>query len=136
MSREKNRKVNYGKISARYGKNVAEYLGQNKFITGDKTNFDDVVEMLGANSGLNETKLNAYLESSSSSYEERATSRLDAIQEREKTITGLTTGSSKIGSMTANLMIPESTPESDQTIVLCHDHLVQPSHVAFCLIDL
>jgi len=116
QTEEKNRKVNYGKVSARYGKNVAEYLGQNKFITGDKTNFDDVVEMLGANSGLNETKLNAYLESSSSSYEERATSRLDAIQEREKTITGLTTGSSKIGSMTANLMIPESTPKSEQTI--------------------
>jgi len=116
QTEEKNRKVNYGKISARYGKNVAEYLGQNNFITGDKTNYDDVVEMLGANDGLNETKLNAYLESSSSSYEERATSRLDAIQEREKTITGLTTGSSKIGSMTANLMIPESTPESDQTI--------------------
>ena len=115
QTEEKNRKVNYGKISARYGKNVAEYLGQNNFITGDKTNYDDVVEMLGANDGLNETKLNAYLESSSSSYEERATSRLDAIQEREKTITGLTTGSSKIGSMTANLMIPESTPESDQT---------------------
>ena len=113
---EKNRKVNYGKISARYGKNVAEYLGQNKFITGDKTNFDDVVEMLGANSGLNETKLNAYLEASPSSYEERATSRLDAIQQREKTIMGLTSGSSKIGNMTANLMIPESTPKSEQTI--------------------
>ena len=113
---EKNRKVNYGKISAKYGKPVAEYLGQNNFITGDKTNFDDVVEMLGSNDGLNEARLNAYLEASPSSYEERATSRLDAIQQREKTIMGLTSGSSKIGNMTANLMIPESTPKSEQTI--------------------
>ena len=116
QTEEKNRKVNYGKISAKYGKPVAEYLGQNNFITGDKTNFDDVVEMLGSNDGLNEARLNAYLEASPSSYEERATSRLDAIQQREKTIMGLTSGSSKIGNMTANLMIPESTPKSEQTI--------------------
>ena len=116
QTEEKNRKVNYGKISARYGKPVAEYLGQNNFITCDKNNYDDVVEMLGSNDGLNEAKLNAYLEATPSSYEERATSRLDAIQQREKTIMNLTSGSSKIGNMTANLMIPESTPKSEQTI--------------------
>ena len=94
---EDNRKETYGKVSAQYGKDVAEYMDQNGF-----TDYTEIVEMLGANNNMNETKLKAYLESASAgTYAERAEERASKIQDKEKTIMGLTSGSSKIVNMTA-----------------------------------
>ena len=55
---EKVRKETYNKVSSRYGKDVANYMDQNGF-----TDYNEIVEMLGANDNFNETKLKAYLES-------------------------------------------------------------------------
>jgi len=98
---EKNRKSTYTKVSIRYGKDVAEYMDQGGF-----TDYNEIVTLLGSNDGLNETRLKAYLEATSAgTYGERAEERVTGIQDREKTIMGLTSGSSKIGNMTADLLI-------------------------------
>jgi hypothetical protein len=81
-------------------------MDQNGFITGDPNDYANIVEMLGANNNYNETKLKSYLESTAAgTYEERSQKRIANIQDREKTIMNLTSGSSKIGNMTADLLI-------------------------------
>ena len=104
--KEKNRKSTYAKVSAQYGPDVAEYMDQNDFIVGDASDYKNIVTLLGSNDGINETKLKAYLESASAgTYAERAEERASKIQNKEKTIMGLTSGSSKIGNMTAELLV-------------------------------
>jgi len=103
---EKNRKSTYGKVSGQYGSDVAEWMDQNGFIVGDASDYKNIVTLLGSNDGINETKLKAYLEATSAgTYGERAEERVTGIQNREKTIMGLTSGSSKIGNMTAELLV-------------------------------
>ena len=104
--KEKNRKGTYDKVSAQYTPEVAEWMDQNGFIVGDASDYKNIVTLLGSNDGMNETKLKAYLEATSAgTYGERAETRVTGIQNREKTIMGLTSGSSKIGNMTADLLI-------------------------------
>ena len=106
QKKETSRKETYGKVSAQYGSDVAEYMDQNGFIVGDASDYKNIVTLLGSNDGLNETKLKAYLEATSAgTYGERAEKRVTSIQDREKTIMGLTSGSSKIGNMTAELLV-------------------------------
>jgi hypothetical protein len=89
-------------LSQRFGPDVAEYFGQN-FITGDANDYKNILIELGDNPEIKADKLKTYLKATGSSYTKRAESRFDAIKEREKTIMGLTTGDSKIGTMTAQL---------------------------------
>jgi len=113
--KEKSRKETYDKLSGQFGVDVAEYMGQNNFITGDVNDYKNILIQLGDNPEIKADKLKTYLEATGSSYTKRAESRFDAIKEREKTIMGLTTGDSKIGTMTAQLQIPESTPITETT---------------------
>ena len=112
--KEKSRKETYDKLSQRFGPDVAEYFGQN-FITGDVNDYKNILIELGDNPEIKADKLKQYLKATDSSYTKRAESRFNAIKEREKTIMGLTTGDSKIGTMTAQLQIPESTPITETT---------------------
>jgi hypothetical protein len=112
--KEKSRKETYDKLSQRFGPDVAEYFGQN-FITGDANDYKNILIQLGDNPDIKADKLKQYLKATDSSYTKRAESRFNAIKEREKTIMGLTTGDSKIGTMTAQLQIPESTPITETT---------------------
>ena len=106
---EKVRKETYSKVSSRYGKDVANYMDQNGF-----TDYTEIVEMLGANNKMNETRLKAYLEGTSAgTYAERAENRASKIQNKEKTIMGLTSGSSKIGNMTAELLLKDDETATD-----------------------
>ena len=113
--KEKSRKETYDKLSGQFGVDVAEFMGQNNFITGDANDYKNILIQLGDNPEIKADKLKTYLEATGSSYTKRAESRFDAIKEREKTIMGLTTGDSKIGTMTAQLQIPESTPITETT---------------------
>ena len=114
--KEKNRKSTYAKVSAQYGPDVAEYMDQNDFIVGDASDYKNIVTLLGSNDGINETKLKAYLEATSAgTYTERAEKRVTSIQDREKTIMNLTSGSSKIGNMTADLLIDKPETMTDAT---------------------
>jgi len=106
--RERARQETYTKVSNRYGKDVANYMDQGGF-----TDYAEIVEMLGANNNMNEAKLKAYLEGTSAgTYAERAEKRSSIMQDREKTIMGLTSGSSKIGNMTAELLLDK--PDTEQ----------------------
>ena len=110
--KEKNRKGTYDKVSAQYTPEVAEWMDQNGFIVGDASDYKNIVTLLGSNDGMNETKLKSYLEATSGgTYAERAETRVTGIQNREKTIMGLTSGSSKIGNMTAELLLDKSDTE-------------------------
>ncbi len=113
--KEKSRKETYDKLSGQFGVDVAEFMGQNNFITGDANDYKNILIQLGDNPEIKADKLKQYLKTTDSSYTKRAESRFDAIKEREKTIMGLTTGDSKIGTMTAQLQIPESTPITETT---------------------
>ena len=113
--KEKSRKETYDKLSRQFGVDVAEFMGQNNFITGDANDYKNILIQLGDNPEIKADKLKQYLEATDSSYTKRAQGRFDAIKEREKTIMGLTTGDSKIGTMTAQLQIPESTPITETT---------------------
>ena len=63
---------------------------------------------------MNETRLKAYLEGTSAgTYAERAEKRASKIQNKEKTIMGLTSGSSKIGNMTAELLLKDDETATD-----------------------
>ena len=115
QKKEKIRKETYDKLVGRFDINVAEYMGQNGFITGDPNDYKNILVQLGDNPDIKADKLKQYLEATDSSYTKRAQGRFDAIKEREKTIMGLTTGDSKIGDMTAKLQIPESTPITEIT---------------------
>ena len=113
--KEKSRKQTYDQLVGRFDVDVAEYMGQNGFITGDANDYKNILIQLGDNPEIKADKLKQYLKATDSSYTKRAESRFDAIKEREKTIMGLTTGDSKIGTMTAQLQIPESTPITETT---------------------
>ena len=113
--KEKSRKETYDKLSSKFGVDVAEYFGQNNSITGDANDYKNILIELGDNPEIKADQLKTYLEATDSSYTKRATKRFDAIKEREKTIMGLTTGDSKIGTMTAQLQIPENEPVTGAT---------------------
>ena len=115
QKKEKSRKETYDKLAGKFGVDVAEYFGQNNFITGDANDYKNILVQLGDSPDIKADQLKKYLEATDSSYTKRATKRFDAIKEREKTIMGLTTGDSKIGDMTAKLQIPESTPITETT---------------------
>ena len=105
---EKNRKETYGKVTARYGRDVAEYMDQEGF-----TNYNEIVEMLGANDNFNETKLKAYLESvNAGTYESRRKGRVSDIQDREKLVMG-NFDKNQIGSMTAKLLLKDDAIATD-----------------------
>ena len=115
QKKEKSRKETYDKLAGKFGVDVAEYFGQNNFITGDANDYKNILVQLGDSPDIKADQLKKYLEATDSSYTKRAQGRFDAIKEREKTIMGLTTGDSKIGDMTAKLQIPESTPMTETT---------------------
>ena len=111
QKKEKSREETYKKLSARYGANVAEYMDQEGFITGNASDYANIVKELGANDNLNETKLKAYLEATNAgSYESRKEGRVSAIQDREKFVTG-NLSKNQIGDMTAKLFL-----STDQTM--------------------
>ena len=111
QKKEKSREETYKKLSARYGSNVAEYMDQEGFITGNPNDYANIVKELGANDNFNETKLKAYLKATNAgSYESRKEGRVSAIQDREKFVTG-NLSKNQIGDMTAKLFL-----STDQTM--------------------
>ena len=110
---EKNRKIAYDKISSLYGPDVAEWMGQNKHITGDGNDLANIQNMLSER-GIDKDKLKAMIDQEST-YQTRYETRAKAIQDREKTIMELTSGPSKIGKMTAELSIDKPETMTDAT---------------------
>ena len=113
QKKEKSREETYKKLSARYGANVAEYMDQEGFITGNPNDYANIEKDLGANDNFNETKLKSYLEATNAgSYESRKESRVSAIQDREKFVTG-NLNKNQIGDMTAKLFLSQGETMTD-----------------------
>lgn len=113
QKKEKNREETYKKLSARYGANIAEYMDQEGFITGNSNDYANIEKDLGANDNFNETKLKSYLEATNAgSYESRKESRVSAIQDREKFVTG-NLSKNQIGDMTAKLFLSQGETMTD-----------------------
>jgi len=117
QKKEKNREETYKKLSARYGANVAEYMDQEGFITGNVSDYANIAKELGANDNFNETKLKSYLEATNAgSYESRKEGRVSAIQDREKFVTG-NLSKNQIGDMTAKLFLSQGETMTDASEV-------------------
>ena len=113
QKKEKSREETYKKLSARYGANIAEYMDQEGFITGNPNDYANIEKDLGANDNFNETKLKSYLEvTNAGSYESRKESRVSAIQDREKFVTG-NLSKNQIGDMTAKLFLSQGETMTD-----------------------
>ena len=113
QKKEKSREETYKKLSARYGANIAEYMDQEGFITGNPNDYASIEKDLGANDNFNETKLKSYLEATNAgSYESRKESRVSAIQDREKFVTG-NLNKNQIGDMTAKLFLSQGETMTD-----------------------
>ena len=113
QKKEKSREETYKKLSARYGANVAEYMDQEGFITGNLNDYANIEKDLGANDNFNETKLKAYLEATNAgSYESRKEGRVSTIQDREKFVTG-NLSKNQIGDMTAKLFLSQGETMTD-----------------------
>jgi len=113
QKKEKSREETYKKLSARYGANIAEYMDQEGFITGNPNDYANIEKDLGANDNFNETKLKSYLEATNAgSYESRKESRVSAIQDREKFVTG-NLSKNQIGDMTAKLFLNQGETMTD-----------------------
>ena len=113
QKKEKSREETYKKLSARYGANVAEYMDQEGFITGNPNDYTNIEKDLGANDNFNETKLKAYLEATNAgSYESRKEGRVSTIQDREKFVTG-NLSKNQIGDMTAKLFLSQGETMTD-----------------------
>lgn len=113
QKKEKSREETYKKLSARYGANVAEYMDQEGFITGNPNDYANIEKDLGANDNFNETKLKAYLEATNAgSYESRKEGRVSTIQDREKFVTG-NLSKNQIGDMTAKLFLSQGETMTD-----------------------
>ena len=112
---EKNRKIAYDKISSIYGPDVAEWMGQNNHITGSGNDLANIQTMLSER-GINKDKVKAMVKQDNT-YQTRYESRAKTIQDRENTIMGLTSGSSKIGNMTAELLLDKQETMTDATDV-------------------
>ena len=113
QKREKNRSDTYKKLSARYTPEIAEYMDQEGFITGNPNDYANIVKDLGANDNFNETKLKSYLEATNAgSYESRKQGRVSDIQDREKFVTG-NLSKNQIGDMTAKLFLSQGETMTD-----------------------
>ena len=112
---EKIRKETYDRLSKFYSPEVAEYAAQNGFVTGDKNDFINFQTQIKGR-GIEKDKLKAMI-NQESTYQTRYETRAKTIQDREKTIMGLTSGSSKIGNMTANLLLDKEETMADTTAV-------------------
>jgi len=113
QKKEKSREETYKKLSARYGANIAEYMDQEGFITGNPNDYANIEKDLGANDNFNETKLKSYLEATNAgSYESRKQGRVSDIQDREKFVTG-NLSKNQIGDMTAKLFLSQGETMTD-----------------------
>jgi len=108
---EKVRKETYDKLSKLYSPEVAEYAAQNGFVTGDKNDFANFQTQVEGR-GIDKEKLKAMIDQEST-YQTRYETRAKSIQDKEKTIMGLTSGSSKIGNMTAELLLKDDETMTD-----------------------
>ena len=128
QKKEKNREETYNKVAARYNTDIAEYMDQNNFITGNTNDFASIVEMLSENDNFNETKLKAYLEGiDGGTYASRKEKRFSSMADQEKFVMGNLT-KNQLGSMTImnQLGIGETKEQPAETMTTGETQTVAP----------
>ena len=113
QKKEKTREREFKQISDFFGSDAAaNWFGDRGHITGDGDSLNTILATLKAKN-LNPNTFKKDFKWEGSTYEERRAERITGIQDREKTIMGLTSGSSKIGNMTANLLLDDKVTTTD-----------------------
>jgi len=119
QKKEKIREKEFKQVSSFFeSDDAANWFADQGYITGDGTALANITEVLKAKK-LDARTFKKDFKWEGSTYAERKEGRVSEIQDREKTIMGLTSGSSKIGNMTADLLIEEkaAVPDTDTGVV-------------------
>ena len=103
---EKIREKEFKQISSAYGEDFANAAAEEGWITGDGNAFNNISSILKTKN----IDKSYFKGKKFSTFDERKALRTEEIQNKEKTIMGLTSGSSKIGNMTAELLLQDNQP--------------------------
>jgi hypothetical protein len=106
---EKIRETEFKQISSAYGEDFANAAAEEGWITGDGNAFNNISSILKTKN----IDKNYFKGKKFSTFAERKALRTEEIQNKEKTIMGLTSGSSKIGNMTAELLLQDNQTMTD-----------------------
>ena len=106
---EKMIKKEFKQVASMWGQDFANAAADEGWITGDGNAFNNIAAILKTKN----IDKNFYKGKKFSTFDERKAIRTEDIQNREKTIMGLTSGSSKIGNMTAELLLDKQETMTD-----------------------
>ena len=106
---EKIRETEFKQISSAYGEDFANAAAEEGWITGDGNAFNNISSILKTKN----IDKSYFKGKKFSTFDERKALRTEEIQNKEKTIMGLTSGSSKIGNMTAELLLQDNQTMTD-----------------------
>ena len=106
---EKIREKEFKQISSAYGEDFANAAAEEGWITGDGNAFNNISSILKTKN----IDKSYFKGKKFSTFDERKALRTEEIQNKEKTIMGLTSGSSKIGNMTAELLLQDNQTMTD-----------------------
>jgi len=106
---ERMREKEFKQIASMWGDNFANAAADEGWITGDGNAFNNISSILKTKN----IDKSFFKDKKFSTFAERKAIRTEDIQNREKTIMGLTSGSSKIGNMTAELLLDKQETMTD-----------------------
>jgi len=106
---EKMREKEFKQVASMWGEDFANAVAEEGWITGDGNAFNNISSILKTKN-INK---DYFKDKKFSTFAERKALRTEEIQNREKTIMGLTSGSSKIGNMTAELLLKDDKVMTD-----------------------
>ena len=106
---EKIREKEFKQVASMWGEDFANAVAEEGWITGDGNAFNNISSILKTKN----IDKNYFKDKKFSTFAERKALRTEEIQNKEKTIMGLTSGSSKIGNMTAELLLKDDKVMTD-----------------------
>ena len=99
----------FKQVASMWGQDFANAAADEGWITGDGNSFNNISSILKTKN----IDKSFFKDKKFSTFAERKKGRVEDIQNREKTIMGLTSGSSKIGNMTAELLLDKQETMTD-----------------------
>ena len=99
----------FKQVASMWGQDFANAAADEGWITGDGNSFNNIASILKTKN----IDKSFFKDKKFSTFAERKAIRTEDIQNREKTIMGLTSGSSKIGNMTAELLLDKQETMTD-----------------------
>ena len=99
----------FKQVASMWGQDFANAAADEGWITGDGNSFNNISSILKTKN----IDKSFFKDKKFSTFAERKAIRTEDIQNREKTIMGLTSGSSKIGNMTAELLLDKQETMTD-----------------------